>query len=71
MEFGGKFLSLWGISLTSCFLLLQEDLTLLLNAFILSNSIILTCIGRSTLFVELLEPHGKIFGSSDDLLELI
>lgn len=71
MELGGLFHRVWRIALASCFLLLQEDLTLFLYAIILGNSIILAGIGSPTLFVELLEPDGKILGSSDDLLELV
>jgi hypothetical protein len=71
MELGGLFHGVWCFALTSCFLLLQENLTLFLYAIILGNSIILAGIGSPTLFVEFLEPHGKVLGSSDDLLELV
>ena len=59
------------ITLASCFLLLQEDLSLFLYTIILSNRIVLACVGWPTLLVEFLEPHGKILGRSDDLLELV
>lgn len=71
MELGGLLNGVWCIALASCFLLLQENLTLFLYAIILGNSIILACVGSHTLFVELLEPEGKVLGSSDDLLELV
>jgi len=71
MELGGLLHGVWRFALASCFLLLQENLALFLYAIILGNSIILAGIGSPTLFVELLEPNGKVFGSSDDLLELV
>jgi hypothetical protein len=71
MELGWLLDGLWCLALSSCFLLLQEDLTLFLYAIILGNSIILAGIGSPTLFVEFLEPDGKVLGSSDDLLELV
>ena len=71
MELGGLLQRVWRIALASCFLFLQENLALFLYAFILGNSIILAGIGSPTLCVELLEPHGKVLGSCDDLLELV